>query len=241
MVSKKLWIAAGAAVVAVALGVVTAYVIVPRVAAAAAGPIELTASVDCSPDDRITSTVTWTLENHRDHPATVAQIDGPGEGSLTSKVYNEVVPAAQNGLPGTLTFTQITTGTATTALSVSTAWDDDAPETSTPEVTVEGVDCRTPVPVGELTVTQPDCDAADPGLDGTLLIEGADAEIGFEVEVTGGEATEVLYPDEPFTVLVDAEPVTVVVTPLAHDDVRLEGYTPSDWVVTFAPVTDECS
>jgi hypothetical protein len=241
MVSKKFWIAAGAAVVAVALAVVAAYVVVPRVAAAAAGPIVLTASAACSGSDSTTSTVTWTISNHRDQPATIVDVDGPGAMELTSATDSELVPAAQNGLPGTFTFTQVVGGSASTALSVFARWEDDRSEATTPEVTVEGADCRVAVPVGELTVTQPDCDADDPGRDGTLLVEGADPEVSFTVALTDGSAPVVLYLGEPFTVLVDDEPVSAVVTPSVQDGWSLEGYAASDWQVTFAPVIDECS
>lgn len=237
MISKKLWIGVGAGAVVVAIA---ATAVIAATLGSGSTPIALAADVACSEDHGASSTVTWTLQNASDRPLRVLGFEATDPGAVLTSPIDDRVPAAEDGRPGSLTFTQTIAGTKSTAMAVTAAGAGDTDEITTATVSVEGIDCRAPVDVGTLTVTQPSCDAADPGLDGTLLVEGADPAVRFAVSADDGTPVRV-EPGSPYTVILEKDPVTVVVTPETDDDVKLDGYDPEDWTVTLGPVPDECS
>ncbi|RFA17212.1 hypothetical protein B7R21_00250 [Subtercola boreus] len=240
MVDKRVWFAVGAGIVLVVAGVATAAALSTATADPAVGSMALTGSAACESTDTTTSTITWTLENRSSHPATLLGFDGTEPVGISQSPSGTEIPAAGPGGPGTVTFTQVLAGTGTAGLTATVGWEFDESRSTTSEVTVQGKDCRVPVSVGELTATQPDCAADDPGLDGTLLVEGAGDGVRFEVSADGGTPV-VMYPGERYNVILEKEPVTAVVTPIVDDDQRLDGFDPGDWTVTFALPADSCS
>ncbi|MBO1737793.1 hypothetical protein [Leifsonia sp. TF02-11] len=239
MVAKKLWIGIGVGVAVAALGAGVAVVAVVATSAAADDGISLTSKVDCSATDRTTSTVTWTLENSRETPAAIDGLAGPGSLDLLTSPIGQEIPAAKAGKPGTTTFTQSVTGTASAAIAITTSWSgSDAQQTT--RATATGVDCRPSVAVGTLTATQPSCTSSDPGHDGTLLITGGSPDVRYAVSAGGGTPV-VVDPGTPYTVIVETNSVTAVVTPSTDDGQKLGGYHPRDWTVTFTAVDPHCS